>query len=43
MNIETIVLTENNRSDLLNYSIVTRKSIIDAIIEETLVEKKDIC
>ena len=40
MNIETIVLTENNRSDLLNYSIVTRKSIIDAIIEETLVEKK---
>ena len=36
---ETMVLTEENRNELLNFSILTRKTFIDVLVKETLVEE----
>ena len=37
---ETTLLTEEHRNNLLNFSILTRKTFIDALVKETLVEEK---
>ena len=40
MTTETMILTEEDRNNLVNFNIITRKKFIDAIVKETLVEKK---
>ena len=37
---ETMVLTEENRNELLNFSILTRKTFIDVLVKETLIKEK---
>ena len=40
MTTETMILTEEDRNNLVNFNIITRKKFINAIIKETLVEEK---
>ena len=37
---ETMAFTEENRNELLNFSILTRKTFIDVLVKETLVKEK---
>ena len=40
MTTETMILTEEDRNNLVNFNIITRKKFINAIIKKTLVEEK---